>query len=141
MRISYWSSDVCSSDLDIVDVDLDEVRPAVLARELLQVDGGGDADRKADQEADEERVERADEGASETCHLRKATVGGGEQGPVKRHRNQPGCDKPAIVPELLVADAALIIPPGARGDYLVKRIERIGQGRRGATRHRQEEGD
>src|SRR3546814_12526728 len=74
MRISYWSSDVCSSDLEIVDVDLDEVRPAVLARELLQVDGGGDADRKADQEADEERVERADEGASETCHLRKATV-------------------------------------------------------------------
>src|SRR3546814_20784500 len=64
---------------EIVDVDLDEVRPAVLARELLQVDGGGDADRKADQEADEERVERADEGARETCHLRKATVGGGEQ--------------------------------------------------------------
>src|SRR3546814_12918670 len=45
---------------EIVDVDLDEVRPAVLARELLQVDGGGDADRNADQEADEERVERAD---------------------------------------------------------------------------------
>src|SRR3546814_16006281 len=47
---------------EIVDVDLDEVRPAVLARELLQVDGGGDADRKADQDADEERVERADAG-------------------------------------------------------------------------------
>src|SRR3546814_18499656 len=96
MRISYWSSDVCSSDLDIVDVDLDEVRPAVLARELLQVDGGGDADRKADQEADEERVERADEGASETCHLRKATVGGGEQGPVERRTEERRVGKECV---------------------------------------------
>src|SRR3546814_878587 len=83
MRISDWSSDVCSSDL----------------------------------------------GASETCHLRKATVGGGEQGPVERRRNQPGCDKLVIVADLLVADAALILRHVARDDALVKLIDRIGEWR------------
>src|SRR3546814_12266609 len=72
---------------EIVDVDLDEVRPAVLARELLQVDGGGDADRTADQADDEERVERANDAVSEACHLRNATDGRRVRGTVAQIRS------------------------------------------------------
>jgi hypothetical protein len=40
---------------EVVDVDLDEVGPAVLRRELLEIDRRGDPDREAQQEADQQR--------------------------------------------------------------------------------------
>ena len=54
----------------IVDVDLDDVGPAVLGRELLQIDGGRDAHGKRDQEADQQCVEGADDGAREAGQFR-----------------------------------------------------------------------
>src|SRR3546814_2168320 len=81
MRISDWSSDVCSSDL--VDVHLDEVGPPVLRRELLEVDRRHHAEGKGQRDGDEQRVEGADGGAENAGALGVAAVAVGEEGRVE----------------------------------------------------------
>src|SRR3546814_12473287 len=77
MRISDWSSDVCSSDL--VDVHLDEVGPPVLRRELLEVDRRHHAEGKGQRDGDEQRVEGADGGAENAGARGVAAVAVGDR--------------------------------------------------------------
>ena len=74
---------------EIVDVHLDEVGQPVLRRELLKIDGGGDADGKAQREADDQHVEGAGDRAGEPGALREAAVGVEEQLPVERRVHEP----------------------------------------------------
>src|SRR5690606_41954469 len=60
-----------------------KVGPAVLRRELLQIDGRGNPDREGDKEADKQRVEGSDQRTGKTGKLRKPAVGIEEQGPVE----------------------------------------------------------
>src|SRR3546814_17207392 len=98
MRISDWSSDVCSSDLD------------------------------------QQRIEGADQGAGQAGQFREAAVGGGEQSPVEGRRDQAALPQPVVVAELEVADAALVLGPGAGRHAVVQLNGRIGKGR--GTGHR-----
>ena len=70
----------------VVDVDLDQVGPAVLRRELLQIDRGGDAERHGQQQHGHHHEERADQRDADAGRLRLARVAVGEQAGVEALR-------------------------------------------------------
>src|SRR3546814_4736914 len=69
MRISDWSSDVCSSDLDLADRDADDVGRAVLAAPGGDHVTGAGHDRVVHQLEVEPRLAVQDAAAGEEAHL------------------------------------------------------------------------
>src|SRR5690606_12852305 len=119
---------------EIVDIDFDEIDPAVPGRKLLQIDRRGDSDRKADQEADQQRVERADDRARQPGKFREAAVGVEEQARVEGPGNDALPGEFVEPADLLVADAAAALGNVAADLALGELVERIGNRQRYAHR-------
>jgi hypothetical protein len=67
----------------VVHVDLDQVGPAILWCEFLQVDRGTDTDRKRQQQGNHQREKRPGQRAADPGQFRLAGITGGEEGAVE----------------------------------------------------------
>ena len=95
---------------EVVDIDLDEVRPPVARREFLQIDRRHHPERKAQHEAGHEREERAGERPQYAGKLGFPAVAVREEAPVERAADTAFRLQPVEPGELLFGEA-----PGVTG--------------------------
>jgi hypothetical protein len=94
---------------EVVDVDLDDVGPAVLRRELFQIDSGHHADRHGDQGGDHQHHGRADHRAQHAGLFRLGRVGVGEEGEVEARLQRAVLLQLLQPVELLVVELAIAL--------------------------------
>jgi hypothetical protein len=93
--------------MEVVDVHLDEVGPAVPGGELLQVDRGGHADREGQQEGHHEGQGGAHHGSPDPGQLGLPAVAGAEEAAVERGGHQTLRGQGVEPGHLVVAELAL----------------------------------
>lgn len=77
----------------IVDVDLDEIRPAASAGKLLEIDRRGDADREGQEQGHEERIEGAHRRAPNPRKLGFARIAAREECGIETLLDLPPLDE------------------------------------------------
>ena len=93
---------------EVVDVDLDEVGPAIARRELLEIDRRRDAERERQRQRHEQHEERADRRAPDAGELGIAGIAAREEVAVELQRRPgPAPRAPSSQRELPVVDAAI----------------------------------
>ncbi len=93
----------------VVDVDFDQIRPAVLAGELLEVDRGGDPDGEGEQQGDDQGVKRPHDRPPDPRLFRFARIARPEEGQVE-FRVDPAVGREPVEPgELPVGDPPVLL--------------------------------
>jgi hypothetical protein len=101
----------------VVDVDLDDLRQAVLWGELFQIDGGGNAEREGQAQGHDHGEERADHCAPDAGKFRLAAGAGGEE-----HRVEGAFDA-VLVSELIEIDQRAVIELAVALRQVISRID------------------